>query len=145
MTLKEILQEDAASVYQATEGLMRLVDESQLDWKPSTGENWMTVGQLLLHCTNACGMTAKGFITGDWGMPMDPGEMPEGEMLPPAEKMPSVKNVDEAIRLLSDDREMVLKLFSEVSEERLANERSAPPWGGPERSLFQHVHEMITT
>ena len=50
MTLKEILQEDAASVYQSTEGLMRLVDESQLDWKPSTGENWMTVGQLLRRC-----------------------------------------------------------------------------------------------
>jgi uncharacterized damage-inducible protein DinB len=143
MTLKEILQEDAASVYQTTEGLMRLVDESQLDWKPSTGENWMTVGQLLQHCTNACGMTVQGFITGDWGMPMDPAEMPEGEMMPPAEKMPSVKTVDEAIRLLSEDREMALKLFSEVSEERLANERSAPPWGGPERSLFQHVHEMI--
>ena len=65
MALSEILKEDAEGVYRTTEALIRLVDESKLDWKPSTGSNWMSVGQLLRHCADACGMTVKGFITGD--------------------------------------------------------------------------------
>ncbi len=145
MTLKEILRQDAESVYHATEGLFGLVEDSQLGWKPSTGSNWMTVGQLLKHCSEACGMTVKGFITGDWGMPdgMEPGDLPPEEMIPAAEKMPGVQSVEEAVRLLSEDKATTMRLFDEVSEDRLANERSSAPWGGPERTLFQHCHEMI--
>ena len=145
MTLNEILREDAESVYGATEGLIRLADGSSLDWKPATGNNWMSLGQLLRHCTDACGMTVKGFVTGEWGMPegMEPGDIPPDEMMPSAESMPSVESIEEAIRLLNEDKVATLELFSGVSEERLARERSAPPWGGSERTLFQHLHEMI--
>ena len=137
MALSEILKEDAEGVYRTTEALIRLVDESKLDWKPSTGSNWMSVGQLLRHCADACGMTVKGFITGDWP------DIPPDEMMPSAEKMPTVESVDEAIRILSEDKATTMKLFSKVSEDRLENERTAPPWGGPERTLFRHCHEMI--
>ena len=143
MTLNEILKEDAEDVYRTTEGLFRLVDEAALDWKPSTGTNWMTTGQLLRHCTDACGMTVKGFVTGDWEMPMSPDDIPPDEMMPTAEKMPSIGSVDEAIRLLAEDKATAMQLFAEVSEDRLADERSAPPWGGRERSLFQHLNAMI--
>ncbi len=143
MTLNEVLKEDAEGVYRTTEALFRLVDETGLNWKPSTGNNWMNVGQLLRHCSDACGMTVRGFITGEWPGAMDPSELPPDEMMPSAERMPSVESVKEAIRLLQEDKAATLKLFSEVDEDRLANERSAPPWGGPERTLFQHLHEMV--
>ncbi len=145
MTLNDILREDAEGVYRATEALMRLVDEDQLDWKPSTGSNWMTVGQLLRHCSDACGMVVKGFVTGEWGMleGADPEDIPPDEMMPSAERMPTVENVDEALRLLAEDRALAMQIFSDVSEDRLASERSSAPWGGPERSLFQHCNDMI--
>lgn len=145
MTLNEILREDAEGVYRTTEALIRLVDEDRLEWKPSTGDNWMTVGQLLRHSAVACGMAIQGFVTGDWGMPegMDPDEIPSDEMMPSAEQMPTVESVDEALRLLAEDRATAMRMLSEVSEERLANERSSAPWGGPELSLFQHCYGMI--
>ena len=77
-------------------------DDDALDWKPSTGENWMTTGQLLRHMTEACGASCRGFVTGDWGTPE--GAMPDetsGEgMLPPAEKMRTLKSAEEARALL---------------------------------------------
>lgn len=143
MTLKEILEQDATAMYHATDGLFTLVDEDSLDWTPQTGSNWMTMGQLLLHCTDACGKTWNGFVTGDWGMPVDPSEASTEEMMPPAERMPSVSSVGEARDLLAADRELAMKVLAGVPEERLAGERSAPPWGGPEASLFQHLNGMI--
>ncbi|MBD3335101.1 MAG: DinB family protein, partial [Candidatus Eisenbacteria bacterium] len=42
MKLTEILKQEAESTYQITEQLFKLVDESDLGWKPETGKNWMT-------------------------------------------------------------------------------------------------------
>ena len=105
----------------------------------------MTTGQLLRHLTNSCGIGVRGFVTGEWGMPdgMDPSELPADEMLPSAEKMPSVASVEEALGLLAEDRAVVMQMFSQVSEERLLNERSTAPWGGSELSLLQHCSGMI--
>ena len=47
MKLTEILKQDAQGMYHATEGLFRLEDD--LEWKPSTGMNWMRTAQLLHH------------------------------------------------------------------------------------------------
>ncbi len=143
MKLSEMLIQDAQGVYRATEGLFKLVDD--LAWKPATGSNWMTTAQLLMHCTSACGASVKGFVTGDWGMPADvqPAQAPPEAMLPPADTMPAVKSVGEALKLLAEDEVLAMRLFAEVGDHRLAGECSAAPWGGPERSLFQHCHEMI--
>ncbi len=138
MKLSEILKQDAEAVYRATEGLFKRVDD--LGWKPATGSNWMTTGQLLKHCTEACGFCVNGFVTGDWGPP-PPADAPPG--MPSAETMPSVGSVKEALELLAKDKALCMRLLSEVSEEKLMNQRSAPPWGGPERTLYQHCHEMI--
>ena len=145
MTLNEILREDAQGVYRTTAALIRLVDGDMLDWKPSTGSNWMTTGQLLKHLTAACGTTVRSFVTGDWSMPdgTDASEMPAEDMLPRAEAMASVANVEEALELLAEDEAVAMEAFAAVSPERLANERSTAPWGGPELSLFQHCNGMI--
>jgi hypothetical protein len=141
MKLSEILKQDAEGMYRATEGLFKLVDD--LDWKPATGKNWMTTGQLLLHTTGACGTTIRGFVTGDWGQPADSGTDDGGEVaLPRAEDMPAAASVDEALEKLAEDRALCMRVLSEVDDDRLA-ERSVAPWGGPERTLFQHCNEMI--
>lgn len=148
MSLSQILREDAEGMYRATEGLFRLVDD--LEWKPSSGDNWLATGQLMRHCADACGKTMRGFITGDWGMGVDgaPEDSPaddasEEAMLPPAEAYATVESVEEALERLAEDRELCVELLSGLSDERLLGERSAPPWGGPERTLYQHLNEMI--
>ena len=145
MTLNEILRDDAQGVYRTTAALMRLVDEDMLGWKPSTGSNWMTTGQLLKHLTDACGAAVRSFVTGDWGVPdgADASEIPPEDMLPNTEAMASVGSVEEALELLAEDEAVAVAMFAEVSAERLANERSTAPWGGPELSLFQHCNGMI--
>lgn len=140
MTLKNILKQDAAAMYQATDGLFGLVDEDTLEWKPPTGSNWMTVGQLMQHCTEACGTTVKGFVTGEWGW--DTSD-PDAASFRPAEQLSAVSSVAEAKRLLAADRDMTMQILDEVSDDRLANEQVAAPWGGPERTLFEQVNGMI--
>ncbi|TVP75683.1 MAG: DinB family protein [Gemmatimonadales bacterium] len=143
MKLFEILKQDAAGMYHATEQLMQMVDT--LDWKPSSGSNWMSTAQLLHHCAHSCGMPLNGFVNEGWGVPegqsVDPGS--DGEMVPPLEDVPAVTSVDEALALLSADRELCMEALSGVSDERLLTERSAAPWGGPPRTLFQHCSGMI--
>lgn len=143
MSLSEILQQDAATMYRAAAGLFDRVDD--LDWKPATGENWLTTRQLLRHTAEACGHTMKGFLTGEWGMDTDtsPEDAPAEGMLPPAESYPAVDSLEEARERLAEDRETCMELLSELSDERLLGERSAPPWGGPERTLLQHLQECI--
>ncbi|HOX26487.1 MAG TPA: DinB family protein [Candidatus Krumholzibacteria bacterium] len=146
MTWTELVSASAEDAYRVTDGLMSLVSDRDLDWKPQTGTNWMTTGQLLMHLTNACGFCCQGFVTGDWGMPegKDAAEMPEDEMLPPAEKLPRVASVAEARRLLAADREIMRRMLAEAGEERLENERSAPPWEpGMERRLGEHLLDMV--
>jgi len=141
MKYADILKQDAEGAYHAAAGLFKLVDESALDWKPESGTNWMTVGQLMKHTAEACGSTVKGFVTGDWGFPT--AIPPEEATMPTADSMKAVSSIEEALKLLEEDRKLAFEMFDKAGEDRLINERSAPPWGGPERTLFQHCHEMI--
>jgi uncharacterized damage-inducible protein DinB len=142
MNWTELIKNEVETTYKVTEGLLALVDEDGLDWKPGTGSNWMTVGQLIMHQTNACGAAMRGFVTGDWGMP-DVGEMTEEEMLPPAEKLPVASSVAEAKTLLTKDKQLALEMLSQCSEERLANEISTAPWDPTERVLGYQLLEMV--
>jgi hypothetical protein len=144
--LKQILADEATSVYNATEKLFKKVLENELQWKPATGKNWMTVGQVLMHCADGgCGKAVKGFITGDWGMPENAGSADQQTeyQLPPAEALPSVKSVDEALQILADDKALTLKLFAEIDESQLLSKKLAAPWGGPEAALFHQLLMMI--
>lgn len=145
ITLTDLLKQEANSMYRATENLFKLVDADKIDWKPETGKNWMTVGQLMQHCTNACGMCVKGFVTGDWGMPegMKMEDMPPDQMMPPAEKMPGAKSVDEALKLLADDEKVCYENIDKAGEAELLSKTFPAPWGGPPQTLFQHVYQMI--
>jgi hypothetical protein len=132
MNWTTLLTASAADTYKATDALMALVDDADLGWKPASGRNWMTTGQLLMHLTNACGFCCRGFLTGDWGMPEGAGipdeEAPKESMLPPAEALPTVGSLAEARRLVALDHEMTLAMIREAGEAKLDAMMVAAPW-----------------
>ncbi len=145
MSLAQVLLEEMENNYKVTEKLFNLVEPGQLGWKPPTGSNWMTVGQLLMHCSQAGGVAVRAFVTGDWGLPegVDIKDIPPEEMLPPAEKLPTVESVDQALRLLAEDREIGIATLKGLNEAELLEKRFCAPWGGLEFTLFQHCLHMI--
>ena len=145
MKWTDMLNERMEYSYAVADKLMAMVQDSELDWKPATGKNWMTVGQLLHHIPGACGLCCKGFATGDWGLPegasMD--DMDESEMLPPAEALPTAESVAAAREALAADKLVALQMVAEAGEERLENEMSSAPWDeGMEKCLGAHMLGM---
>jgi uncharacterized damage-inducible protein DinB len=140
MNWTELLKSEIEATYAAADGLMKLVDPAKLAWKPATGSNWMTTGQLLLHMTQACGTCCRGFVTGDWGHLAD--AKPD-EMLPPAERMPAAKSVEEARKLLAEDRKVALAMVAEAGEKDLAAKKVPAPWDPREKPLGQQLLHMV--
>ncbi|MFQ5639098.1 MAG: DinB family protein [bacterium] len=145
MNWTELLEEEIGFTYKVTEELLNLVDEDKLDWKPSTGSNWMTTGQVLMHITGACGAAMKGFVTGDWGMPedFDPSNMSPEEMLPLAEKLPTIGSLAEAKKLLAEDKHLAFEMLAKCDEHKLANEIAPAPWDAAEMVLGHRLLHMI--
>ncbi len=145
MTLTDVLIEEAESTYAVTRQLFARVGDADLGWKPaSDGIEWMTVGQLMMHCARfGCGQAARAFVTGDWG-PMTGGAGPEAVAeLPPAEALPAVESVAEALELLERDRALTLRAIAEAGEARLLGAKQQAPWPGAPVTLFQHLLHMI--
>jgi uncharacterized damage-inducible protein DinB len=142
----QLLKSEIESTYASTQRLMNRVDPSRLGWKPQSGSNWMTVSQLLKHLTDACGAPCKGFVTGDWGLPegMKMEDLPPDQMLPPAEKLPGIESVEEAQKLLSQDKALALQMIDQAGEENLANRQVAAPWApGVKMALGRYLLQMI--
>lgn len=146
MNWTELLKNEIETTYGTTARLLDKVDAGSLSWKPASGSNWMTVGQLVKHLTNACGTGCKGFVSGDWGLP--PGKKLEDlspeENLPPAEKLPAVESVDKAKRLLAEDKAVALQMIDKAGEHDLASKEIAAPWApGKSMPLGRHLFQMI--
>ena len=146
MNWTQLLKGEIESTYASTERLLDKVDPNRLDWKPATGSNWMTVGQLLMHLASACGAPCKGFVTGDWGMPegMKMEDIPPEEMLPPAEKLPGIGSIAEAKKMLSEDRALALQMIDKAGEADLADKQVAAPWmPAVTMPLGRHLLSMV--
>jgi DinB superfamily len=146
VTWTQLLKDELESTYQTTMKLLDRVDPESLDWKPGTGSNWMTVGQLLMHLGSACGAGCKGFVTGDWGMPegMKFEDIPPEEMLPPAEKLPAIDSLEKARSLICADHVLALQMVEQAGEEDLDSRELAAPWApGVRRLLGHHLLQMI--
>ncbi len=145
MNWNELLNNEIEDTYKITEGLMNLVDNDNLDWKPSQENNWMTMGQLLMHLDIGCGAAVRGIVTGDWGLPegVDLNDLSPEEMLPPAEKMPTIGSVEEAKELLAKDKQIALDILEELNEDKLTNEKSSVPWDKNEIALGHRILQMI--
>lgn len=146
MNWTQLLRNEVESAYGTTVGLINKLNNTPLDWKPNTGDNWMTTGQLLKHLTEACGAAFKGFVTGDWGMPegVKMEDLPPEQMLPPADKMPAIGSVDEALKLLAEDKALALRMIDQAGENNLANREVEAPWApGVRYALGRHLLQMV--
>ncbi len=145
MDWTQLIRLEMEGVYKNADHLMSMCDDGRLGWKPSPENNWMTLGQLLNHVSEACGMAIKGFVTGDWGLP--PGtslsDLKPEDMLPPAEKMPAIASVAEARRKLAEDRKTGFECLAQAGEEALATRVMAAPWDPTEKLLGQHLLAMV--
>jgi uncharacterized damage-inducible protein DinB len=144
MNWTELLTGSIEYTYGTTQKLLDLVDDDKLDWKPSTGTNWMTMGQLVKHLTDACGAPCKGFVTGDWGFPAgaDPSKIPADQMLPTAERLPAVASVAEAKKLLEQDKKLALAMLAEAGESNLENKIATAPWDQMQMKLGVRMLQM---
>jgi len=146
MNWTELITSEMEATYAATDHLMAMLKDEELTWKPATGDNWMTTGQLLMHLTNACGMCCQGFVTGDWGLPAGASfdDIPPEDMLPPAEKLPTVDSVAQAREALAADKKTALAMLAEAGDENLETQTLEAPWEkGVSKSLGKHMLEMV--
>ena len=143
MDWNQLLISQAEEIYKCADGLMGHVDEDQLEWKPSSGDNWMTTAQLLRHMTEACGAACRGFVTGDWGWPgeVDPNDMSQEEMIPPAEKMPTIGSVAEARAALAEDKKLALEMIAQAADRM--DDPAPAPWDPRPTALGQQLLGMI--
>jgi hypothetical protein len=148
MSWTELIKREIAASYGSTEGLVNMVDDSELSWKPATGQNWMTVGQLLKHITESCGAGIRGFVTGDWGMPdgVDLSQLKPEDMLPLAEKLPTVDSVAQAKKLLAEDKQIALEMLAKCDEKQLETQAAPTPWDPSPMILghrmLQSIHHL---
>ena len=142
MNWTELLKAEIQSAYTTTDKLLALVDDDALEWKPSTGRNWMTTGQLLRHITEGCGAAFRAFITGDWGLP-EGTDISEMTQLPPAEKLPTLESVAEARRLLEQDKQLAFQMLASRGDEELARDKAPAPWDPTEMVLGHRLLQMV--
>lgn len=135
MTWVSLIKSEMEDAYRATDGLMDLVDEDKLDWKPERGENWMSTSELLRHLTNACGWCSEQFVNDSWATAMSG----EGEAAPT-----TVASVAEAKDLLAADKAKALGLVDQVGEEELGSRMVSAPWDPTPRPLGQHLLGMAS-
>jgi len=142
----EFLTSEIETTYRTTGKLMDSVDPRTLGWKPQSGNNWMTLGQLLKHISNACGSGCKGFVAGDWGLPAGKTweDLSPEESLPPAEQLPAVGSIEEAKKLLSEDKALALQMIEEAGEDSLAHMETGTPWAPTTRLVLgRQLLQMI--
>lgn len=144
MKWRDLLTKRMDETYFAAERLFDMVDETKLDWKPETGQNWMTTGQLILHISWACGGCIKGFVTGDWSPPKE-AEMLGGseEMLASAEQLPTASSLARAKEMLAEDKKLAYQLLAQCSDDDLETKGSPAPWDPREQPLGWRMLEMI--
>ena len=146
MDWTDLLKSEIDTAYITTARLFDKVDPKSLDWKPTTGSNRMTFGQLMKHITDGCGAGCKAFVTGDWVLPGGKKyeDLSPEEVLPPAEKLPTINSVDEAKKLLEKDHALALQMIDQAGERDLATKEMAAPWApGATQPLGQHLLRMV--
>jgi hypothetical protein len=144
VTLTDVLLQEAEETYVITEKLFRRVADGELSWSPGQGKNWMTMGQLLMHCASfSCGKAVQGFVKGDWGWPPNSENTEADIHVPPASELPSVESIERALELLATDRNLARSCIAAASEDTLLGKSIVAPWGGPPLTLFQQLLHMI--
>lgn len=146
MTLTDILMKEIETTYIITERLFHRVSNNELTWTSPMGKNWMTLGQLMMHCASySCGKAIQGFVKGDWGLPkgIELDDLSAENHIPSTTMLPSVESVEQASELLAKDKNLAFSCIAEVDETKLLDKAFVAPWGGPKFLLFQHLLHLI--
>ncbi len=146
MNCMQLLTQENDITYTTTQKRMDRVDPDSLAWKPGSGQNWMTMGQLRMHIANACGAGCKGFVTGDGRIPAGKKaeDLSPEEMMPPAEMLSTIPTVEKAKRPLAKDKSVALKMIEQAGENELAHREIAALWApGKTLALGFHLLKMI--
>jgi len=145
MDWRKLLTDEIEYEYAVADRVMALVDDDSLDWKPQTGTNWMTTGQLVKHLATCCGPTFRGFVTGDWGMPddFDPSKLKPEDMLQPAEAMATTDSVAAAREELAEDKALTLEMLAKISDDDLDNKPAPAPWDPRPMILGHRLLAMV--
>jgi len=145
MTIAEILKSQIKDTYQATDDLLSMVEDSELNWKPNKEGNWWTVGQLLRHITVSCGIWCKGFVTGTWddAGDVDYTKVPEGQPLPLADAYRSIESVAAAREALAKDKAVALQMIEATTNEELLTKTVVAPWNPTPRVLSLRLLDML--
>ncbi len=145
MTFAELLKSQIDDTYRVTDALINTVEDADLGWRPSQGDNWLTLGQLLLHLSVSCGIWCKGFATGEWddAGDVDHTQIPEGESLPRATAYRSVDSVQVAREALARDKALALQVIDEASDEVLLTKSAVAPWNPTPRVLGLRILDMV--
>lgn len=145
MNFTDLIRREMEAGYKAADGLMALVKDGDLNWKPATGSNWMTVGQVMLHLVTSCGFCMRGFVSGQWDPPAELGYPQGKEGMLTAEELPTARSVAWARDYLTKDRQAGLDALAEAGEEALCSRRTSAPWDpGADRLLGHHCLQMVT-
>lgn len=144
MNWRPLIEEQLGWAYKVTDGLVDLIGDEDLGWKPATGSNWLTVGQLLEHIAGCGGITFKGFADNDWEtMPPEVAQAGPDSAMPPAESFPTVESVDDARRKIEADHALAVATLAGISDEELES-KPAPAWWDPrDVAMGPRLVEMI--
>jgi len=145
MTFSELLKSQIDDTYRVTDTLVSTVEDADLGWRPSQGDNWLTLGQLLLHLSVSCGIWCKGFATGEWADAgdVDHPQIPEGESLPRASAYRSVDSVQAAREALARDKAVALQVIEQTTDAELLTKNAIAPWNPNPRVLGLRILDMV--
>ncbi len=143
MNWTDVLTSQATESYRILAGIVNKVDGQALDWRPETGKNWMTTGQLLEHMKTACGAVMNGFATGDWAAVMPEGEMGEDGAMPNADALPTCSSLEEFKKAIEQDRDLALRTIDAAGEDALNEKMLTAPWNPTERVFGVQLNECI--
>ena len=126
-------------MYKAARGLMKLTPDEKLDFKPMDG--LMTIAQVLKHLAGSLGASFSMAVHNSWP------DIPEEEMLPPAEKLPKSNSVEEAVKEFDQDWELLKEEFGKISDEKFNKNKINVPWMPYPMSLVEYLmqaHEHLS-
>ncbi|MDQ1355441.1 MAG: hypothetical protein QG657_5751 [Acidobacteriota bacterium] len=119
MTRNEYLK-FVEGIYNATRGLIKITPDAKLDYKPKDG--LMTVAQVLKHVSGSLGESLSMAINNTWP------QMPEGEMLPSADKLPKSNSAAEALKEIEHDWEVLKQEIEKITDGEFNQNKINVPW-----------------
>jgi len=121
--------------YKAVRGLIKLTPKDKLNFKPMDGV--MTVAQVLKHLASGLGASLAMALADNWP------QVPEGEMLPPTEKMPKSNSVEEALKEIDDDWELLKAEFEKITDGEFIGNKVNVPWMPFPMTILEYMMQAM--